>query len=240
MPTVVGLDLETTGLEPERHEIWEIGAIVRDHRVDAWNGEWRWLIRPNLRTADAGALRVGRFYERFPLEIGTARLMESPLGGDAKRLLTRDQVAADVAPLLDGAHLVGAVPAFDAAFLSKFLRAYGQAPTWHHHLIDVEALTVGYLAGKRAGFSEGKEFFVRTHKMAEKEIGGGPANCFVMEAIEETTEYPYQIALPWRSDDLSTAVEVEPAPEHERHTALGDARWALRIYDAIADIRSAV
>lgn len=39
--------------------------------------------------------------------------------------------------------------------------------------------------------------------------------------------------LPWKSDDLSQALGVEPPSEIERHTALGDARWAMRLYDAI-------
>ena len=38
---------------------------------------------------------------------------------------------------------------------------------------------------------------------------------------------------PWRSEDLSRALGVEPPGETERHTALGDARWAMRLYDAV-------
>lgn len=38
---------------------------------------------------------------------------------------------------------------------------------------------------------------------------------------------------PWPSDELSRLCGVEPSGEHERHTALGDARWAMRRYDAI-------
>jgi hypothetical protein len=37
---------------------------------------------------------------------------------------------------------------------------------------------------------------------------------------------------PYRSDDLTAAMRVEPAAPEERHTALGDARWAMRMYDA--------
>jgi hypothetical protein len=38
---------------------------------------------------------------------------------------------------------------------------------------------------------------------------------------------------PWSSDDLTKALGVEPPGDDERHTALGDARWAMRTYDAI-------
>lgn len=44
--------------------------------------------------------------------------------------------------------------------------------------------------------------------------------------------------LPWDSDDISRACGVEPPAEEERHTALGDARWAMRLYDAITGVAS--
>lgn len=37
---------------------------------------------------------------------------------------------------------------------------------------------------------------------------------------------------PWDSDFLSGLMGVT-APIHERHTAMGDVRWAMRIYDAV-------
>lgn len=40
------------------------------------------------------------------------------------------------------------------------------------------------------------------------------------------------VSLPWRSDDLARALGVTIS-EEERHTALGDARWAMRTYDAV-------
>lgn len=38
---------------------------------------------------------------------------------------------------------------------------------------------------------------------------------------------------PWSSDDLSRRCGVAPPPEGARHTALGDARWARRWWDAL-------
>ena len=38
--------------------------------------------------------------------------------------------------------------------------------------------------------------------------------------------------LPWKSDDLSAALGIKVSDE-DRHTALGDARWARAIYDAV-------
>jgi len=39
--------------------------------------------------------------------------------------------------------------------------------------------------------------------------------------------------LPWKSDDLSRRIGVEPPGPADRHTALGDARWVLQVWDTI-------
>jgi hypothetical protein len=38
---------------------------------------------------------------------------------------------------------------------------------------------------------------------------------------------------PWNSDDLTAALGLAAVPERERHTAIGDALWAMRIYDTV-------
>lgn len=42
-----------------------------------------------------------------------------------------------------------------------------------------------------------------------------------------------ECGLPWDSEAVSRACGVEPPGDEERHTALGDARWAARLYDAV-------
>ena len=38
---------------------------------------------------------------------------------------------------------------------------------------------------------------------------------------------------PWKSDELTELMAVTPASPEERHTALGDARWAMRMWDKV-------
>lgn len=38
---------------------------------------------------------------------------------------------------------------------------------------------------------------------------------------------------PWSSTEIVAAIDVAPPPEQLRHTALGDADWAMRIWDRI-------
>lgn len=116
-------DCETTGLEPDRHDVWEIALI------DEEDTELVWTVFPDLSVADPNALRICRFYERT--------------GGI--EWADHAEVAWEVARITAGHHLVGAVPSFDAAFLGRFLRQWGHSPAWHYHLVDVEALIAGFL-----------------------------------------------------------------------------------------------
>ena len=45
------------------------------------------------------------------------------------------------------------------------------------------------------------------------------------------------LAPPWNSDDLSRACGIDP-PTDARHTAMGDALWAMAIYDRVMDVAS--
>ena len=59
---IVFVDIETTGLDPHRHDVWEIAAIVRDPgQLDV---EHCWMIRPDLVASDPAALRISRYYQR--------------------------------------------------------------------------------------------------------------------------------------------------------------------------------
>lgn len=210
MSRLVFVDTETTGLNPYFHEVWEVAVIERkviehdEQPTQTVDTEHLFHVKPDLQRADPNALRSCRYYERAadmdrapkPLGMtdGQTYLDDTPRGGIRWQEPTR--VAMTLARLLDGAHIAGAVPSFDAQFLQRFLHKHGQAATWHYHLIDVETLAVGYLAANTAGCRD----------------------C--------------AIDLPWESDFLAGELHVKADPE-ARHTALGDARWARDIYDAV-------
>jgi hypothetical protein len=50
--------------------------------------------------------------------------------------------------MLEGRHIVGAVPNFDENFLRDWFVRKGAVLTTHYHLVDIEAMAVGYLLGK--------------------------------------------------------------------------------------------
>ncbi len=207
------VDCETTSLRPDRRA-WEIGIIAREPgRADV---EHYWFIDAadlDLGNADVMSLKIGRFYERHP----QYRLDREPTITDTD---TEYDALRLVEAITRGAHLVGAVPNFDADVLSARMRANGICPSWHYHLCDVEALAVGWLNGRRARQNE----IVDAYPL-ENDGKEAPGLVRWNDPIKHASP-------PWKSDDLSAALGIKVSDE-DRHTALGDAKWAMAIYDAV-------
>jgi len=124
---------------------------------------------------------------------------------DSIKAVTPRDAAERIAKFMGGrAHIVGAVPNFDTERLALLLGRWEQKPDWHYHLIDVENLAVGWIQG----------------------IGQQAVNDGVIDSIDG------RLAPPWNSDDLSRACGIDP-PTDARHTAMGDALWAMAIYDRV-------
>ena len=215
MTTLCFIDTETTSLRPDRRA-WDIGIIAR--RDDGTEVEHQWFIDAadlELGNADPFALKIGRFHERHP----QYRLDREPAIAETE---TEYGALRMVEAITRGAHLVGAVVSFDADVLGQRMRANGILPAWHYHLIDTEGLAVGFLNGRRARQNE--------------IVDGFPAENNGEEApglVRWNDPGPWTVSLPWKSDDLTAALSLPATPDDERHTALGDARWAMRIYDRV-------
>lgn len=113
--TLVFLDTETTGLDPEQHEVWEIAYAIDDGPIKSG------IVRHAFTKPDPKALAMNGYLDRA-LDVTPDPVFERDLRAN-----------------LEGATLVGANPAFDAAFLRA---RWGYAP-WHHRLWDVEAYAAG-------------------------------------------------------------------------------------------------
>lgn len=120
MSRLVFLDLETTGLDPLRHSVWEIAWAVEDEPISSA------LVAHQIVTADPEALNMNGYYDRQQPSISPRAAIQAEL------MMRRD---------LRGATVVGSNPAFDTAFLRN---RWGDAP-WHYRLFDIAAYAAGVL-----------------------------------------------------------------------------------------------
>lgn len=121
-PTVF-LDIETTGLDPCKHEILEVvmrGDSYFDFSLDI-----------DVETADEKALQVNRYFDRIEelrnIQVHPRRAVDFFLRG------------------LGGKVVVGNNVQFDLRFIEQFLRDRGvPTPTpWFYHPVDLKALVAG-------------------------------------------------------------------------------------------------
>lgn len=139
---IVALDTETTGLHWSR-EAWEIAIVKR--WPDGNTIECSWMLDVDLRRADPKALEVGGFYQRHPRGILLSTGRNAGFSPGAP-----ERVAEQIARWTHGSTIVGANPSFDTHILSRLLFKNGIQPAWHYRMIDVEALTAGYLGNPPA------------------------------------------------------------------------------------------
>jgi DNA polymerase III alpha subunit (gram-positive type) len=115
---LVVLDTETTGLDFDKHEVWEIAFAVGEGPIDCFR------VEHNVLTADLRALELNGY------RIRSQGFYLPPL-----------MELATIPPQLEGKIIVGANPSFDMYRLNK---RWGRAP-WHYRPIDVESVAVTVL-----------------------------------------------------------------------------------------------
>lgn len=127
MTKIVFIDTETTGLHPTRHEIWEVGAIVREEgRSDQ---EFEWQLPVDIGRASDEALELNGYWDRrWPAN----KIAPIPAFARVFSAMTKDAI------------LVVNNPTFDIPRLDALIRPYA-SPRWHYHPRDVQDMAVGYL-----------------------------------------------------------------------------------------------
>lgn len=205
MSDIVFMDTETLGTHIDA-PIWEFaairrnyydGGVVKEHELHMFIHHYA---KPWLTGDDA-------LPERFQVDYRQRF--------DAGAAYGKSGAAEVIAGFLAGKpHIVGAVPNFDTERISHQLLRPSHIPDpWHYHLIDVEALVMGYLNG------------VAARAVDEARMRGEEPNPAWVD--RQGRGRP-----PWKSDELSAAVGVDPE-QFDRHTAMGDVLWVKAQYDAV-------
>jgi DNA polymerase III epsilon subunit-like protein len=127
MTKLVFLDTETTGLDPRRHELLEVGMIIRTDNQIGSDKTVHFSLNIDPTRADTKALEVNRYWDRVD-ELANIQVSES-FAENALMLW------------LQGAVIIGNNPQFDLRFIEAFLR---ETP-WHYHPVDLKALVAGRL-----------------------------------------------------------------------------------------------
>lgn len=178
--TVAFVDTETLGLDADHQPIWEVGLILPSGQEHSWVIE-----RTQRELALAHPIALEMMGDRYTEAVA------------ADTTVTEVEFLHDFCAFTDRLHLAGAIVSFDEERLRRMAWRSGVEIGWHYHLVDVEALAIGFLARKE------------------------------MEA------YAYDLTPPWKSEDLSRWVGVDPDDFAPKHSALADARWAKAVYEAV-------
>ena len=124
MRRFISVDLETSGLDPRRHEIIEVGLVIEEESGGL--SEVEFSLPFDERRASAEALSINGW--------GTREFPPVKDPGLAVGMLCE---------ILDGVHIVGKNPQFDTGFLTALFARFGEEPRWHHRLVDVGMLAWG-------------------------------------------------------------------------------------------------
>lgn len=197
------IDTETTGLHADRHEIWELAYITIN--PDGGRSESQFLVSVDrLADADPIALGVGGFHDRHPQ------------GNRYPKTKYRGQEVSDLSGRTDRWADIGRQVVSDLS--GRIL--IGAVPSFDEERLRRKLWELGYSPDWH-------------YQLVDVEALAAGRLTWRPPTDPGDASQPRRIwTPPWDSDELSRAVGVNPA-RYERHTALGDCRWAQAIWCAV-------
>ncbi len=133
------IDTETTGLEPEKHELIEIGLILAEQSLSPekkivlnMTEEWEVKIKPlHLESADPESLIISHYNE-----------------SDWANAVDLPEALLELSKKTEGAIMVGHNVAFDFAFLQKAFVETKVENKMHYHKLDTISIAFAKLYGQ--------------------------------------------------------------------------------------------
>ncbi|MCL6734410.1 hypothetical protein [Streptomyces neyagawaensis] len=144
------VDCETTHLDAEIGEVWEVAVILREFEEtgEHTDTEYVWQFAVDLTHADPEALRIGRYDQRNIIGI-SCDCPAAYIEANAVTCMTRADAVKAVTNVLSGAVIVGSNPGFDDRHLRKLLGP-GSAQ-WHYRPYDIVQLAAARIGAQAAG-----------------------------------------------------------------------------------------
>lgn len=121
----VFIDLETTGLNPDVHEIIEC-ALVYDDDTPVYH---RYVKANRMHLADYKALQINKYRERIH---------------EWDQAISSEQLAFELAYLLKDKIIIGHNPSFDYSFIKELFSHHGQSSP-RNQLVDTKTLAYEHL-----------------------------------------------------------------------------------------------
>lgn len=118
------VDLETTGLDPQRHEIIEVGLILYSQKKDKILKRWCKKVKPlNIRTASKYALEINGYNKNPHLYTNDIKDTLEKLNKATKRCI-----------------LVGQNISFDISFIKRYMSKYNIKPLFSGRYVELMGL----------------------------------------------------------------------------------------------------
>lgn len=238
--TLCFVDCETTGLDPDRHEIWEVAVILRG-RTDPLTRE---LLEHLARDVEPGSAAAEvpvlledpgdeMFVWQLPVDLARADPIALNIGGFVERRWPAGLPLDDLPPPFNH----HAIP--DVARSPRVVHS-DRLGDWCRHFAD---LTWGaHMVGMVPSFD--------TERLGRLLRANGACPGWHYQPIDVETlvvgwlhgkneiasvvgiEALTGLQPPWDSEALSRLAGVDP-DKYPRHSAMGDACWARDVWDAV-------
>lgn len=140
-PSLLIIDTETTGLHPEKdHVMCELCLLNPNQKFTEANvGRWFFeLTDQEIARGSPEAFKINNYFERIDAE----QQKESWVS-----IKDRVRACQEILMWTDQSILCGDNVQFDANFLKHWIWAKQFEPNWNYHLLDLESMTIGILAG---------------------------------------------------------------------------------------------
>lgn len=148
-PDIIFADTETTSLRrpfmTAARQVWDVGFIVWPGGDRTARREVQFYVPVTTEDADSFALKIGKYWERYPHRDEPSRYIYEPTHGT---LLDRDLVAKRLSRTFHDAVMVGNNPRFDDESMAALCYDEGHIFEPYYHLVDLYALSLGWLMAR--------------------------------------------------------------------------------------------